>query len=379
MADSIKKKAYESPYSQQIQQLLNEVTNRPDFSYDMNADPLYQQYKDQYTRQGKQAMKDTVGNAASLTGGYASSAATTAGSQAYQGYLDQLNDRIPELYAAAYQQYQDKGNQLYNQLGLLQGLDESLYGRYRDDVADNQWQASFDYQKDRDKVADSQWQTSFDYQKDRDAISDSQWQQSFDYQQGRDKIADEQWQKNYDYQVGRDAVADEQWNKTFDYQKTRDYVTDTQWQKEFDAALEKVGTDSSGLSESQVTKISDAAVSALKKNGEDGLLDYLEYQVNLGMLTNSEAYEIGNAVLKYTGYSTTLDELAGGDDSGTSKSASHSTGASSASASSSGNGEYSSWPNGITSESDFWKAQRAGWPSVRPYATYSEYVKATKK
>lgn len=343
MADSLKKNVYVSPYSQQIQQLLDEVTNRPDFSYDMNADPLYQQYKDQYTRQGKQAMKNTVGNAASLTGGYASSAATTAGSQAYQSYLDQLNDRIPELYAAAYEKYQNEGNQKYNQLSLLQGLDDSLYGRYRDDVADNQWQTSFDYQ------------------------------------QGRDKIADDQWQKNYDYQVGRDAIADEQWNKTFDYQKTRDYVTDTQWQKEFDAALENVGTDSSGLSESTVTKISDAAVSALKKNGEDGLLDYLEYQVNLGTLTNAEAYEIGSAVLKYAGYSTTLEELAGGNGDSTSKSASHNTGVSSAAASSTGKGEYSSWPNGITSESDFWKAQRAGWPSVKPYATYAEYVKATKK
>ncbi len=339
MADSIKKKAYESPYSQQIQQLLNEVTNRPDFSYDMNADPLYQQYKDQYTRQGKQAMKDTVGNAASLTGGYASSAATTAGSQAYQGYLDQLNERIPELYAAAYQQYQDKGNQLYNQLGLLQGLDESLYGRYRDDVADNQWQASFDYQKDRDKVADSQWQTSFDYQKDRDAISDSQWQQSFDYQQNRDNIADSQWRESFDYQKERDEIADDQWQKNYEQQTT-------------------AASRSSGLSASEVTSISNKATELLDKNGEEGLNSYLNMLIAGGALTDDQAIRIYEAVM-------------GSDTAGNSQK--------SDSSSDTKDEEYSSWPNGITSEQDFWKAQRAGWPSVRPYGTYAEYVKAMKK
>ena len=65
------------------------------FNYDVNGDPLYQQYKHSYMTQGKQAMEDTIGQAAAMTGGYGNSYATAAGGQAYQSYLDQLNDRYP--------------------------------------------------------------------------------------------------------------------------------------------------------------------------------------------------------------------------------------------------------------------------------------------
>ncbi len=111
-----------------------------------------------------------------------------------------------------------KGNQLYNQLGLLQGLDESLYGRYRDDVADNQWQTSFDYQKDRDKVADSRWQTSFDYQRigmpfrqpmaaelliinrTGTILPTASGGRALTIKK-KETIADDQWQKNYEQQT----------------------------------------------------------------------------------------------------------------------------------------------------------------------------------
>lgn len=59
------------------------ILNRKDFSYDMNNDQMYQQYRDAYMRQGQQAMRDTMGAASALTGGYGSTYAQTAGSQAY--------------------------------------------------------------------------------------------------------------------------------------------------------------------------------------------------------------------------------------------------------------------------------------------------------
>ena len=54
-------------YDTTIADKLNELMNRKDFSYDFNADPLYQQYKDQYTQQGNLAMRDTMGQAAALS------------------------------------------------------------------------------------------------------------------------------------------------------------------------------------------------------------------------------------------------------------------------------------------------------------------------
>lgn len=113
----------------QLSQLYDRIMNREKFSYDLNGDALYQQYKDRYQNLGRQAMMDTMGNATALTGGYGSSYATTAGNQAYQQYLQQLNDIVPELYQQAYNRYTQEGNDLLNQYNLA-------YGRYRDAVGD---------------------------------------------------------------------------------------------------------------------------------------------------------------------------------------------------------------------------------------------------
>lgn len=191
---------YKGAYTQQIDQLLDKVMNREEFQYDFNADPLYQQYKDQYIQQGRQAMLDTMGNAAALTGGYGNSYASTAGNQAYQAHLNQLNNVIPDLYNAAYDRYRDQGTDMTNKLGILQGLDNTDYGRYRDTVGDyyndlnyyygkanamsseeynrylndlNAWQADRDYYygKLQDEQAQKNWQTEFDYAKQQDALA----------------------------------------------------------------------------------------------------------------------------------------------------------------------------------------------------------------
>lgn len=103
---------------QQYQDLLNQYTNRKPFAYDVTEDGLYQQYANQYQRLGNQAMQDTLGQAAGLTGGYNSSYAQSAGQQAYQGYLDQLNDIVPELYGQAYSRYAAEGDRIANAAAL---------------------------------------------------------------------------------------------------------------------------------------------------------------------------------------------------------------------------------------------------------------------
>ena len=104
--------------------LLQGYENRPDFTYDFNADALYQQYKDKYISQGKMAMQDTMGQAAAMTGGYGNSYAQSVGQQAYQSSLDNLNNIIPELYQMAYDRYNQKGQDMLNNI--------ALYGNERD-------------------------------------------------------------------------------------------------------------------------------------------------------------------------------------------------------------------------------------------------------
>lgn len=105
-------------YLDQLNAIYNQIMNRGAFSYDMANDPFYQQYAQQYTQLGKQAMRDTQAQSASLTGGYGNSWAASAGSQAYQGYLDQLNNMAPEFYDRAYQQWLGEGDMLATQYNL---------------------------------------------------------------------------------------------------------------------------------------------------------------------------------------------------------------------------------------------------------------------
>lgn len=160
-------------YGKGMDEALQKVLNRDKFQYDINGDALYQQYKDRYIQQGKQAMMDTVGQAAALTGGYGNSYAQKAGQQAYQGYLQGLNDKVPELYQMALERYNQEGADLLNKYGLMSDQYAKEYSRYRDSVGD--WRAQRDY-------------LATLYNNER----------SFDYTGYRDRVADEKWQKNFD-------------------------------------------------------------------------------------------------------------------------------------------------------------------------------------
>ena len=170
--------AYQSQWQQTLNDTLSKIQNREKFSYDLNGDALYQQYKDRYIQQGQQAMMDTMGQAAALTGGYGNSYAQSVGQQTYQGYLQGLNDKVPELYQLALQKYQQEGNDLMNQYGLLADRENTDYGRYRDQMSDYNSELerlyniynnerSYDYGAYRDDIADSQWQAEFDEAKRR--------------------------------------------------------------------------------------------------------------------------------------------------------------------------------------------------------------------
>lgn len=127
---------FSSSYQQQLDDLYNQIAGRQPFEYDLNGDMLYQQYRDQYARMGQQAMRDTMGQAAAMTGGYGNSYAQLAGQQAYGSYLQELNDRIPELYDRAYGRYADEGNRLAQQYALASDRYADEYGKYRDQYAD---------------------------------------------------------------------------------------------------------------------------------------------------------------------------------------------------------------------------------------------------
>lgn len=123
---------YSSKWTQQLSDSMDSILNRKDFSYDVNGDTLYQQYKDRYIQGGQMAMMDTLGQAATLTGGYGNSYAQMAGQQAYQNYLQGLNDKIPELYQLALDKYDREGDAMYKRYAMLGAQEGQDYDRYRD-------------------------------------------------------------------------------------------------------------------------------------------------------------------------------------------------------------------------------------------------------
>lgn len=126
--------AYNSAYQTPLNQTMNNLLNQRQFNYDVNTDALYQQIKDNFIKQGRQAMMDTQGQSAALTGGYGNSYGVLAGQQAYQESLGNLSQQIPELYQLAYNRYLNNENSQRQNLAALQGLDESAYQRYQYDT-----------------------------------------------------------------------------------------------------------------------------------------------------------------------------------------------------------------------------------------------------
>ena len=187
--------AYQSAWQAQLNDTIQKILNREQFSYDLNGDALYQQYKDQYITQGQQAMMDTMGQAQAMTGGYGNSYAQSVGQQAYQGYLQQLNDKIPELYQLALNKYQMEGDALTDQYAILGAQEDQDYGRYRDQVSD--------YNTELERL-----QNRYDTERDYDY---GKWADNRDF--GYGQYIDD---RNYQYQTGRDQVADQQWQAEFD-------------------------------------------------------------------------------------------------------------------------------------------------------------------
>ena len=297
---------YKSNWSGTINNLMDKIVNQKDFSYDFNADPLYQQYKDQYTQLGKQAALDTQANAATLTGGFGNSYAATAATQANQQYLTQLNNVIPQLYSLAMDKYQMDTDKLYNQFSAVGNQEDREYGQYRDTVTDWKDDRSYYYNKYNDSIGNDQFVANYNQ-------SENQFNQNMAYNRERDAVSDSQWQKQFDYSQSRDNVSDSQWQQQFDYQKYRDNVSDSQWEKQYALSLAKSkssGRGSSGSKASGSTKTGTGLEKAIKKVQQVDQFNYLPGKfgnvadksyanmlasnVNKGIITQEEA----NAILK---------------------------------------------------------------------------------
>lgn len=124
---------FENPYQEEVDNLVGKISGREEFSYDPDTDPIYQNYRETYLREGNRAREDTLGSYAAMTGGMPSTAATAAAEQAQNYYNAQMADVIPALYQQAFDMYMSNAAQNINDLGAIRGAASDAL---------NQWSAN---------------------------------------------------------------------------------------------------------------------------------------------------------------------------------------------------------------------------------------------
>lgn len=234
-------------YTDQIKDLMGKIQNRDKFSYDVDNDPLFQQALASAMGSGKTAMQDTIGQASALTGGYGSTYATTAGNQAYNSFIQDAYNNLPEYYNMALEAYQMEGDEMYRQLGMLSDADSTEYQRMYD-----AWNANH-------ANAQSMYDRSY-----------GEWQDSIN---NAFKIAQ---MKNSDYwnnaEMGYKYSALEQDQRQFDARMTADAIS----------TRAKQEAEASELKAPSKTQMDDA-LRVRNEQGEEAYIDYLEQLDMMGI------------------------------------------------------------------------------------------------
>lgn len=283
------KKPGDMTFSQQeyLDNIVGQIKNQKPFTYDVNGDALYQQYKDQYTAQGKLAMNDTMAQAQAMTGGYGNSYAQSVGQQAYQGYMQQLTNKIPELYQLAYDKYNNDRNDLYKQKSMLDDEYSKEYNRHRDAVSD--WRYDLDYATGRydSSLADDKDQYQMGYNKAKDE-TDSHNSNLRNYQDLWNTAANNQYNQEYgewsDYEKLRQAAI-ESANNNLARQKSEQLAQDKfNWEK--NTALAGGSSGSSADDDSKLYRYA----------GEDN-----DNMGNNRFYRNGKEYSVAKGVNPYTG------------------------------------------------------------------------------
>jgi hypothetical protein len=162
----------------------------------VDTDPLFQQALASAMNSGKQAMQDTIGQASALTGGYGSSYATTAGNQAYNAFIEDAYDNLPQYYEMALQAYQMEGEEMYRQFGMVSELDDKEFNRNLTayDVTSQHRNRIYDeaYNTHRDSVNDAFAMANLQLNEHGQRVSDA-----YNYYSASSDYADKVYEREY--------------------------------------------------------------------------------------------------------------------------------------------------------------------------------------
>ena len=309
-------------YTDDVKNMMDKIANREKFSYDVDTDPLFQQALASAMKSGNQAMQDTIGQASALTGGYGSTYATSAGNQAYNSFIEDAYDNLPQYYQMALEAYQLEGEEMYRQLDMYNTADDKEYGRYvtaydatsqyrnrlydeaysifRDGKADAVSTANLQLQEHSQlssdaynlfnatsNYADSQYEREYSswYDSINIAMQQAQMQNSDYWNDSNQKFQASESEKQREWQSSENQT-DRDW-KTTESQKDRDWQTsEAEKERNFTAsenaknrAVKSSNSSNGGSDGYYASKDQKAeALEAYLNGGTDALADYVDSQ-----------------------------------------------------------------------------------------------------
>ena len=270
---------YNSKYSEEIERVLDSILNREKFNYNLNADPLYNQYKEQYVNNGKKAMLNTIANASALTGGYANSYAVSAGNQSYNNYLNNLNEIALDLYDRAYSLYNNESKLNQEKMNILNSLEKADYEKYNDSLND--------YYKNGEYLL-----------KKISNMSESEYEQ---FLTDLNSFEDD---RDYNYQKYLDEVKQNQFLEELNFKKAEAERDQKNKDRSYNLSLSKSSSSSNSSNKSN-SKTTETKATIMPKTYQQ----FVYLTGNSGILTESEFYTKQNAKKEYGSYENYIKEM----------------------------------------------------------------------
>jgi hypothetical protein len=268
-------------YSDELDNLIAQYKDRGDFAYDPNSDMLYQNYLTAMQNAGQMAMKDTMGQAAALTGGYGSTYATAAANGAYNNYLQTANDNLVNFYDMALDKYNLESEQALRGIDLTRLQDESEYNRLLNAYEANANAANNMYNREYNEWAGSvgQWQNIADAMRG-DYWNDKSNQLSVDL-------------NNADLAYKYDALnqSKNEFEREMAYRENAAAQEQENWERQLElSGVETIpaGETFDNMTEAQRNSVYQNALSAYKDGGQEGINAFMESLVGYNLSPEEE-------------------------------------------------------------------------------------------
>lgn len=210
-AESAMPGAYQSNYTDRINETLDSMGAASNAGYDVGTDSeLYRQSRAGAQANARAAAENAAAGAAALSGGYGSSYANSVAQQGYQQAMAKVDDGLAGLRDKALTMYQLKQNGLSGLLSALQNQDSLEAAEHQGAVANAQdWR---DYKKSR---ADQAAQEKNDFLSNlwemaksvgRAGLTAYDTYKGYTQQQWENEFAREQWEYNKERTGQSDAL-----------------------------------------------------------------------------------------------------------------------------------------------------------------------------